>query len=627
MIAGRTGAFAVVVGLACFVSAAGAVDYGVGPLVQVSGLSPYRDGCNGSGSHATSAAAEPTLAVNPQDPRDLVAAWMQDIDTNGATADAVAVSTDGGRSWTRQQLPRSGACNGGETQFAHVADPWAAFGPGGVVWVATLPYTNANPGAVAVHRSINGGSAFGDPQYVDRDQSPSEFDDKESIAADPRDSAGAYVTWVKQQVPPAPLPGVPLASTIYFARTLDGGSSWSRPQAIAVSPTGTAFAGGIIAVLPSGQLLLTYPQITPDDPTACVSDQECRGEVTVYALHSGDAGRTWSAPAVAARYVRAPVYDPEGTEVKASAEQYSLTIGPDGSAYLAAHDERDSPRSRIIVMRSTDVGASWQHMTDASSASPAQGPKLQPIIAAGPDALGILYYDFRDDTQPGDGRAEFSWWFDHSQDGGRSWHEQRVTGPSDLNNALGTPLQFGHFLGDYFALQPVGRDFIAALTVARPLAQQTPTSIFAVRLMAPGPISGLRISPTSVSIAGREIGGQCVKQTKANQNHKSCRRPIKLRVSYMLSAPTMVKFTLEQLRVGRNVRGHCVKRTKHDRNKPRCTRAVPLPASITRAGTAGANSFLFNGTISGKKLDPGTYLLVATPAGAQPQHARFKIAR
>lgn len=481
---------ALAVSLVVLVSATGAVaavDYGVGPLVQVSGRSPYRDGCNGAGSHATSAAAEPTLAVNPRDPLNLVAAWKQDMDTSEATADMVGVSSDGGRSWTRQTLPLSGACNGGETQFTHVTDPWAAFGPHGVAWVATLPFTDANPGAVAVHRSVDGGRVFGGPQYVDRDRTPLDTDDKESIAADPRDPRRAYVTWLKQQILPAPLPGLPLISTTYFARTLDGGASWSAPKAIAVSPPATAFAGGIIAVSPSGQLLLTYPQITPDNLIDCISDQECPGTVTVYALRSTDAGRTWSAPVIAARYRRGLVHDPAGTEVKASAEQYSLTVDPHGTGYLAAHDESDSPHSHIIVMRSTDGDAGWHPLTDADTASPVGGPKLQPIIAAGPDALGILYYDFRD-SRPGDGRAEFSWWFDHSEDGGHSWHEQRVTGPSDLHTALGPPQNFGHFIGDYFGLQPAGRDFVAALVLARPLAQQAPTSIFSVRLTPNAPM-------------------------------------------------------------------------------------------------------------------------------------------
>jgi hypothetical protein len=458
---------------------AAARSFRVGPLVPVSGPSPYRDGCNGAGSHATAAEGEPSLAVNPRNPRNLVAAWIQDVDSPFASAGGVAVSLDGGRSWRRHRLARGSACAGGEAQFKYFADPWVAFGPRQVVSVSTLPFTDANPGAVVVNRSTDGGRTFSGAQFVDRDQTPADFDDKETIAADPRHARWAYVTWVKQQKTLPPL-SVPLSSTTYVSRTLDGGRTWSAPRVLATAGTGTALAGGIVAVRPNGDVLLAYPLVVPDNAGDCVSDEECAGVVTVYAVRSTDAGRRWSAPVVAARYRRGPVRDPEGEKFKASAENFSLSVDPRGVAYLAAHDERDSPNSHIVVRRSRDGGASWQSLTKADSASPAHGFKGQPIVAAGRRTLGILYFDFRDDARRGDGKAEFSWWFVHSDDRGRSWHEQRLTGPSDLHSAPNTYV--GHFIGDYFGLQPAGRDFVAAITLARPLARQGPTDIFFARL-------------------------------------------------------------------------------------------------------------------------------------------------
>lgn len=474
--------------------------YRVGPLAQVSGPSPYQDGCNGAGSHATAGEGEPSLGVNPRNPRNLVAAWKQDVDVPDAAADGVAVSLDGGRSWSRGTLPRSGACDGGEPQFKYVSDPWVAFGPRNVVSVATLPFTDANPGAIAVHRSSDGGRTFGGPQYVDRDQTPMDFDDKETIAADPRDPQRAYVTWVKQQrtLPPV---AVPLSSTTYVSRTLDGGRTWSAPRGLATTTgIGTAFAGGVVAVRPNRDVLLAYPLIVPDSPGACVLDEECAGVVTIYAVRSTDGGTTWSAPVVAARYRRGPVRDPEGEDFKASADNFSLAVDPRGVAYLAAHDERDSPNSHIIVRRSRDGGATWQSLTEADSASGARGFKGQPVIAASRHSLGILYYDFRDDLRRGDGKAEFSWWFLHSDDGGGSWHEQRLTGPSDLHSAPSTAV--GHFIGDYFGLQPAGRDFLAALTVAHPLARQGPTDIFFARLCETGGKSSFQSAPARAGSRG-----------------------------------------------------------------------------------------------------------------------------
>src|SRR5436190_8926662 len=78
-----------------------AESFRVGSAVPVSGPSPYRNGCNGAGSHATAAEGEPSLAVNPANPRNLVAAWKQDLDNPDSSADGVAVSVNGGRSWKR----------------------------------------------------------------------------------------------------------------------------------------------------------------------------------------------------------------------------------------------------------------------------------------------------------------------------------------------------------------------------------------------------------------------------------------------------------------------------------------------------------------------------------------------
>lgn len=475
-------------GLGLGVPAVAQGGYRLGPLVRVSGASPYPAGCNGSGSQPTGAEAEPSLAVDPQDARRLVTAWKQDVGAAESIGDGAAVSPNGGRSWRRERLAGSGVCDGGPAQFTHVTDPWAVFGPSHVVWIATLPFTNGNPGAVAVNRSINGGMSFGKAGFVDRDVKSSDFDDKESIAADPRNPQRAYVTWVKQTQTPPPV-AVPLGSTIYVARTRDGGATWSSTQ-IARTGTGTALAGGIVVVQRSGEVLLAYPKVIPDKPTACLLDQECAGRVIVYAVRSRDHGNTWSKPVIAARYRRAPVRDSEGDKIKASAEVFSLALDQRGVAYLVAHDETHIPHSQILVTRSGDGGQTWRRLPNADSGSSSHGLKLQPVIAAGRHALGILYYDFRDDHRRGDGHAMYSWWFLYSADHGRTWKEQRVSRPSDYRSAPITPT--GHSIGDYFGLQAADRDFLAAIVLARPLAQRGPTDIFFRRLSNTTPRSAHR---------------------------------------------------------------------------------------------------------------------------------------
>ena len=56
------------------------------------------------------------------------------------------------------------------------------------------------------------------------------------------------------------------------------------------------------------------------------------------------------------------------------------------------------------------------------------------------------------------------------------------------------------------------------------------------------------------------------------------------------------------------------------------SRAWPSGVRIIKSGNAGANKFVWNGKISGHKLAPRTYELVATPAGGASQTVTFTIA-
>jgi hypothetical protein len=140
-------------------------------------------------------------------------------------------------------------------------------------------------------------------------------------------------------------------------------------------------------------------------------------------------------------------------------------------------------------------------------------------------------------------------------------------------------------------------------------------------------LSGLGVSPHKFSLSGRLVGGRCVKPTSKNGHHKQCKRPIKLRISYTLSAATTVIFMLKEEEPGRKVKGRCVKPTSKNKNRRHCTRLVALHGQITQAGVAGGNSFTFNGQIGGHTLAPGTYQLIATPAGGPPGTATFTIMR
>jgi len=244
---------------------------------------------------------------------------------------------------------------------------------------------------------------------------------------------------------------MPLGSTIYLARTR-GGATWSSTQ-IARTGTGTALAGGIVVVRHNGEVLLAYPKVIPDKPAACLLDQECAGRVIVYALCSRDHGNTWSKPVVAARYRRAPVRLSEGDKIKASAEVFSLTLDPRGVAYLVAHDETHTPAvphpgHPLQRRRSNSLGSCTTTSVTTTVAAT--------VTLCTPGG------SFTQATMDKPGKSNGS-------------RARLTTAP------LRSP-PLGHAIGDYFGLQASGRDFLAAIVLARPLAQRGPTDIFHRRL-------------------------------------------------------------------------------------------------------------------------------------------------
>ena len=145
--------------------------------------------------------------------------------------------------------------------------------------------------------------------------------------------------------------------------------------------------------------------------------------------------------------------------------------------------------------------------------------------------------------------------------------------------------------------------------------------------VAQAAMSSLGVSPSKSSRAGRKVKGRCVRPTKANDGHKHCQRAITLRVSYTLNVADTVVITLQRGAPGRKVNGRCVKPTRHNSRRRKCTRLIPVPGQLVQTGHAGANQMTFNAQIGGRTLGPGSYQLIATPAGGTPRTVTFKIMR
>ena len=83
--------------------------YTPGPLVEISNQN---------------VTAEPYVAVNPSNPKNIAAAWID----HPFAANVASVTFDGGKTWQNVPIPVS-VYSGGPYPYA--ADPWLSFAPNG----------------------------------------------------------------------------------------------------------------------------------------------------------------------------------------------------------------------------------------------------------------------------------------------------------------------------------------------------------------------------------------------------------------------------------------------------------------------------------------------------------------
>jgi hypothetical protein len=341
---------------------------------------------------------EPSVAVNPQDPRQVLTAFQ--------TPASVAYSEDFGEHW--QQTMGTAPAN--YKVSGDVSVTYDILGHAFLCYIAfdklgTPEYWahNATRNGVFVRRSLDGGKTW-ETNAVAVDEQPTHpdmpFEDKPYIFADNNPGspfAGSlYVGWTEFSL---------TKSAIFFSRSNDGGITWSAPFEIstheglprddngsvegfssAAGPDGmlyTVWSDGDEIVLatsrdgggtfaPSKKTLSVappyfklegversngFPQIGVDPRTGRLfltwSDYR-NGDVDVFCSTSSDRGRNWS-PAV--RVNNDPLHN--------GADQFFQWLAvdaADGSVDVVFYDRRDDPENRravVVLARSTDGGQSF----------------------------------------------------------------------------------------------------------------------------------------------------------------------------------------------------------------------------------------------------------------------------
>ena len=498
-----------VIGLIALIAAwpgvASAAPLTVTPPVNVSLSSPFAPGCGGDAEGSfpgtnfnyANSETEPWIAVSPTNPNDVAAMWQQDRWSDGGSHGlVVAVSHDGGATWA-YSAPHFSTCAGGtaanDGDFGRSSDPWVSWAPNGDLWAISLSVDRTTPrNAVLAARMRHGTSTWSEPFTLKFDSSRTgiplgnNFNDKESLTADPTDSSGnlVYAVWDRFTSPneKAPATAFELARAfrgpVWFARTTNGAANapqWEPARVIYDPGNKATTISNQIVVLPDGTLLdgfMVFPKA---------------GGASIQVVRSTDKGETWSKRAFKVADVSSVgERDPEPINcrpfitgnpacglVRSDGVIIDLAVDTSpahqGRVYVVWQDHQDNAfgDDLILLSYSDDSGRTWSpaQKVNQTPAGTFTDQAFEPAVHVNGDGtVAVSYYDFRNDIS-GDRRLTTDHWIVHSHDGGGTWSESHLAGPFDMHQA---PYARGYFVGDYQGLDSQGSTFRALFTLASP---------------------------------------------------------------------------------------------------------------------------------------------------------------
>jgi Neuraminidase (sialidase) len=482
-----------VTGLAALVgaSSAGAYSYSLSGPNPASIASPFT-GCSvetpdSNNVNFPNTEPEPFVAVNPANPANVVGVYQQDRWSSGASkAQGTAASTDGGVTWPGHAFVPFSECAGGNPDYERTTDPWVTFDGAGNAYQISLPVSHdLEISAVQVSKSADGGFTWDQPKELIRDNTGLNFNDKESITADPTRPGYAYAVWDRGSFPSDRMNAIAtFHSGAYrgqpmFSRTTDGGASWSTP--VGIEDTNLFTIGNQIVVEPDGTLVDVFAEFKGS------GRQPSPNQFFEAVAISEDAGKTWSQPIKISNVDLIRLTDPDnGLPVRAG--DYLPDIAVDrtsGDLYVVWADARfsDGTYLDVVMSKSTDGGRHWSapKIVDTAPAGTSAFNGTVDVTADG--TVAVLWYDFREnDPAPGLPTDVF---LRHSHDGGATFvGEQKLAGPFNMEDA---PLSFGagffrgYFLGDYQGLASADKNLVAFFTTT----VGDKANVYSVRATAP----------------------------------------------------------------------------------------------------------------------------------------------
>ncbi|MGH3646516.1 MAG: sialidase family protein, partial [Micromonosporaceae bacterium] len=460
------------------------------------------------GSGAGWPANETSVAINPTDPRNVIAG-SNDYESGVDSVMGLYASFDGGRTWPYSRHARQIITP--DRSMYGSGDPVIAFDREGVVYASFIAFGRANCDSyIATIRSDDGGVTWSTPVdsvpegsgliqgdgIVVHNAGPEDcaiFHDKEWMTAGRR-PAGAtlvpgtdqghvspdrlYVTWTVFDLGPGGVGFIDAA--IHVAYSDDQGRHWSAPQEISGSAPFCAFQTGD----PDGACdedQFSVPVVDPRNGHVHVAFQNFNvagTEKSQYlVVKSSDGGATWQPPRFvtdvfdgAAKYpvcAGRQTLDLMCARVNAAG---NIDIDPKtGRLYIAFADNRNGTaadtNTDVFVTTSANGGSSWSAPRNLTRRS--VDDQFFPWLSVAPDGtVAVTYFDRR---YSGPKLIDTS--LSVSTNRGASYTTRRV---SDRSWNPDLAFRLGVFIGDYNGLDTVNGVAIPCWTDARFAEPNTP---------------------------------------------------------------------------------------------------------------------------------------------------------
>lgn len=457
--------------------------------------------CNPVAGPGPRLANEVSVAINPNNPMNIVAAANDYGTPNGDAWVGVYTSFDGGKTWNRTlipgyrpapsqfpqpcaggQLPGQGLCG-----FEGAGDPVLAVDKDGNFYIAGIAFKR-NPAplgrasSIWVAKSTDGGvtwpaSAITVPVIS---FTTATFHDKEWIAVDPNTN-DVYVSWTAFNL---------LAlSEIFVIHSSNGAQSWSTPVIISSGGifTGTEdevhlpqVQGSQVEVDNNGRVHLAWIDYnTPPSLKYTYSDGK------------GAAG-TWSQIQTLSQVTPISGTQPNGNFRTPTMPDMAVDLSDseyNGSVYIWWPDQ-GSGDSDIMQIYSRDRGDSWSNVTRVNNDEEGNGASqfFPAVSVAGNGWVIGEFYDRRDDPS----NTNLSVYFAISKDGGQTFPDQiNVTTRSFQGDDTARSGSDTGFIGDYLGI--AASDWFAIglwCDASDAVANQTGGDIYSARVLVDDPPPG-----------------------------------------------------------------------------------------------------------------------------------------